>query len=340
MAKKVLLTGGTGFIGSHIADRLDKEVELIIYARKSSKLDNLKGCKAKVIRGQLQERQLVKAMKGCDTVVHNAALAADWGPPRQFLEANILGTNQVANACIKAKVKHLVLTSSSAVLGEENQPVPKEEEHPYNYQYPYFLEKQMPSGMNLYRHSKTSAEMTTIKVAEHEKFDLTVLRPVWVFGPREFNSGFYEYCKAVKDGNRFLPGSNVKFHTIYAPDLAEVYWQVVKGGGDGVRKFNVGAKKVLGLTDLWGMFCKEMGMREPSYVPKWSVYPVGLLMEGFYTMAKKKDPPLLTRARVCMGYCNNVYDVSKVHKEYKVPFTPYKKAVKTTVGWWKKHGYL
>ena len=63
-------------------------------------------------------------------------------------------------------------------------------------------------------------------------------------------------------------------------------------------------------------------------------------MELFSALFRIKQAPLLTRARVCMGYCNNVYDTGKIRKTISYKETPIGKGVKETVDWWKANGYL
>ena len=69
---------------------------------------------------------------------------------------------------------------------------------------------------------KMLAEKEAIRFANENGLNLTVIRPVWVYGPREFHAGPYEFCKSLTNGCRILPmGKNNKFHVIYVKDLVK-----------------------------------------------------------------------------------------------------------------------
>ena len=129
MAQKVLITGGGGFIGSHISENLQKkgfQIRLFdlnftnydLFAQKTGNFLNLEKIKGSV----LDTNALQEVMKGCDYVIHAAAMLGVKNTEQKALEclnANILGTINVLEACIKEKnIKRIVFTSSSEVYGE------------------------------------------------------------------------------------------------------------------------------------------------------------------------------------------------------------------------------
>lgn len=341
--KKVFVTGGTGFIGSNLIRRLVKEnYHVIALTRGCSNLRFIDGYDLEIVEGDIRnQREVENAMKCCDTVVHLAALARDWGRKKDFYDINVGGTKNILKAVDKNKIKFLIHLSTNAVLGEEDCTEPKAEDFPYNARYPYFLSNIWESDMNHYRCSKMQAEKETISFCRKKGVNLTVLRPVWVYGPREFHSGPYYFCKYISGSMRLLPGCRTnEFHVIYVEDLVKVITKILKSPPEGIKVYNVGSQYVPTMDEFWSLFCKYLKVKPPIYLPKSLTYPLGVLKESVYKLFRIKSSPDLTRARVAMGYANNIYDVSKVQRELGFNETPLEKGVKTTVRWWRRYGFL
>lgn len=167
-----------------------------------------------------------------------SAYARDWGGYGNFYRVNVYGTLNVLKACYKSGINNVIITSSCSVYGEENCSEIKDENSPCNSHYPYFLDKLFPSAMNYYRDSKALAKVKAMEYAKNMKLNLTIIEPVWVFGEREFNTGFYEYLKSAQSKIPFLPGSRKnKFHVIYAKDLAKAYFKAFEKRLDGINSF-------------------------------------------------------------------------------------------------------
>jgi nucleoside-diphosphate-sugar epimerase len=278
---------------------------------------------------------------GTDVLVHCAAKASDWGTYAEFYESNVALTKQVLENARQSGVKKIIHISSNAVLGEEDCPRAKNENSPYRPRLPYFLENILPSAMNHYRVTKAEGEKFAREYAATHGLNLIVLRPVWIFGPREFHAGPYEYCKTVKGGLPFFPGSKKNvFHTVYVKDVARAIHLAATQDLHGIRIYNIGAKTVLTAYEYWGYFCKALGVNAPRPIPKWPLYPFVLALELLHLLLLK-SPPLLSRARLHMFYANNIYTTDAAERELGfTATTDYIKAIKTTVRWWKLNGYL
>jgi len=143
---KFLVTGGAGFIGSHIAEELVRagKGEVIVFDDLSvGKAENIPaGCA--FIEGDVrQKKALVKAMKDVDIVFHNAAFVSIRGSferLREELDINCLGTLNVLEAAVERGVKKVIFASSMAVYGEPIY-LPVDDEHPLNPVSPYGLSK-------------------------------------------------------------------------------------------------------------------------------------------------------------------------------------------------------
>ncbi|MCK5306140.1 MAG: NAD-dependent epimerase/dehydratase family protein [Candidatus Omnitrophica bacterium] len=342
--KRVFITGASGFIGSHIVDRLvEAGYELTALVREQSDLSFVPTDRLTLCQGDLTDYESVeKAMKNCEVVVHAAARTSDWGNKEKFYRANVEGTQNLLKAARENKIKKIILISTTAVLGEEDSPLPKKEDCPYKPVMPYFIGGYFGSGMNLYRHTKMLAEKKAIKFCSENGIGLIVLRPVWVYGPREFHAGPYEFCRAVLSGSRFLPmGRKNRFHVIYVKDVAISVELALKKDLAGVHIFNLGNEEAPCIRNYFSLFCEHLNVKSPFYVSFRLVYPAGILLELLARLFRAKKPYLLTSARVKMFYCNNIYDVSKARRVlgFRAEM-PLDEGVRETIQWWKDNGYL
>jgi nucleoside-diphosphate-sugar epimerase len=325
----VVITGGNGFIGSHITGYFRKK-GVDIRHPDSHMLD---------VRDPAALRA---AFRGADTVIHNAALVTDWESRERFFEINVRGTENVLAACLENRVRHVIMTGSCSVFGEENCPAPKDEQSPRNSHYPYFLDRIFPCAINHYRDSKREAASAAIAFAAARAMKLTVLHPVWVYGERELHTGFYTYLKAVRDG---IPASmgcmDNLFHVIYAGDLATAYYTAYERHFEGVREYLIGNSEPVRMETLYRLFCAAAGFKKPRNLPKPLVYPLAFLCELFATLVRRQNPPLLTRGRVNMFYDSIAYETGKAARELGfTASTPLEDGIARTVGWYREKGLL
>ncbi len=182
--KKVLVTGADGFIGSHLVELLVREgfkvKAFCLYNSFGSwgwldKLDDDVKGEFEVFLGDVRDHNGVRtAMKGCDVVLHLAALIAipySYHSPETYVETNIRGTLNVLQAGRDLDIQRIVHTSTSEVYGTA-QFVPITEEHPLQGQSPYSA-------------SKIGADQMAL--AFHRSFDtpVSIIRPFNTYGPRQ-----------------------------------------------------------------------------------------------------------------------------------------------------------
>jgi len=342
--RKVLITGASGLTGSHIAEYfLKMEENIICLVRKSSNIDFLRQINATIRYGDiLDSRSLLSAMKDVDIVIHTAAKVADWGDYQQFFESNVIGTINVLRAAYLAGIKDVIITGSNSCYGEESSAKVKDEDCEYAPHYKYFMDKIFPSAMNYYRDTKAMANTEALKFASEKVMNLTIIEPAWIYGEREFHSGIYEYLRILKSGVKIMPGSKKnKFHTIYARDLAKIYYLAYKKQLQGVHKILAVDPEPKLQYYLFNALCNQSGLAKPKRIPKYIIYPPAFLIEAFYTLYGIKSPPAITRARVNMFYDNIEYSCRKA--EILLGFTPdytFQQSIANTVKWYKDNKYL
>jgi nucleoside-diphosphate-sugar epimerase len=334
----IFLTGATGFIGSHLAEYFSSQGYQVVCGIRKNPSDFLRSLPVKLIKADITNlNSLIEATKCTTIVIHTAGKVNDWGKWQDFYDANVTGTRNVLMACQINGIKRIITTGSVSCFGEENCLTPKNEQSPHKPRYPYFLENIWPSGMNFYRISKSMAAKETEEFAIKYQLNVSVIHPVWVYGEREFSSGFYEYMKSVKSGMPFGPGSRKNlFHVVYVRDLARAYHLALQHAPEGFSSYIVGDKTPEKQDKIFALICREMGVSKPKNIPKAMVWPIGFLAELAASLVKMKSPPFLTRARVNMFYDSICYSTQKAEEELSFSCCySLEEGIRNTVQWYK-----
>jgi nucleoside-diphosphate-sugar epimerase len=199
---RTLITGGAGFIGTHLAERLVADgadvVLLDNYRRNSLKsVPALSGNpKVTVIEGDvLDPASLDKAVSGATTVVHMAAIAgvsSYYQESLRTLQVNILGTVNVLEAALRHKVHHFIDFSTSEVFGPDALWVTEESHHGIG---------PVSDRRWVYATSKLASEHFTLRFGEQHGFASTCVRPFNIYGPRQTGEGaISNFCRAALSG--------------------------------------------------------------------------------------------------------------------------------------------
>lgn len=172
---KVFITGGGGFLGSHIIDQLLKEGhEITSYSR--GNYPELKEKGVHTIQGSLENLEdLTKACAGHDVFFHTASKVAMWGKVEDFYQTNVIGTHNAIKACRSQNIPHFIYTSTpSVVFGEDSL-------QGVNEKTPYPKE-----SFSRYGASKAQAEKYVLEQND-DSLKTVALRPHLIFGPRDRN---------------------------------------------------------------------------------------------------------------------------------------------------------
>jgi UDP-glucose 4-epimerase len=180
---KILITGGAGFIGSHIAELYQDRAEEIrvLDNLRTGYRHNLEGLRHTFIEGSVTDRELVrKAVEGVDYVFHMAALVSvpeSMAKPGECVDINVHGLLNVLEEASAAGVRKLVFASSAAVYGD-NPTVPK-------------LETMLPEPKSPYAITKLDGEYYLGMFRNEGRLETAAIRFFNVFGPRQDPKGAY-----------------------------------------------------------------------------------------------------------------------------------------------------
>ena len=173
---KILVTGGAGFIGSHVVEHFQGRAEIVVLDNlRSGHLSNLAGLEHQFIEGSITDTEVVRnAMEGVDLVFHLAAMISvpeSMQKPSECVEINVLGLLNVLEAAAAARVRKVVHASSAAIYGD-NPTVPKTED-------------MLPEPKSPYAITKLDGEYYLEMFRSERELDTVSLRFFNVFGPRQ-----------------------------------------------------------------------------------------------------------------------------------------------------------
>jgi UDP-glucose 4-epimerase len=179
---RILITGGAGFIGSHLIEAWENEADVLVLDNFRTGYErNLLGRNCRFMEGSIEDRALLdELMVGVDYVFHLAALVSvpeSVKFPSECVNLNVYGLLNVLEAAAKAKVRKLVLSSSAAVYGDNPQ-VPKHED-------------MLPEPLSPYAITKLDGEYYLDFFRRERGLETVALRFFNVFGPRQDPQGAY-----------------------------------------------------------------------------------------------------------------------------------------------------
>ncbi|MBN1577789.1 MAG: NAD-dependent epimerase/dehydratase family protein [Chitinispirillaceae bacterium] len=344
MKQRIFITGGSGFTGSHIVRELVASgMEVACLVRERSSSGNLDGLPLTVVRGDITDGWRLEAMlAGYHAVVHNAALVNDWSGREEFFRVNVEGTMAIMDACRIARIPQVVMTGTISSYGEAHCLKVKDETWRDHSHHPYLFDRWFPCRMNHYRDTKAQATRMAAVFAREHRMNLTILEPAFVYGEREFSTGFYEYVKSARQGIPAAPGSRRnRFPVIYAGDLARAYRAALRKKLPGVHRIIVANPSNERMDRILALYCRCAGVRKPVRLPKWTVYLPATALELLYTLLRCRHPPVITRGRVDMFIDNVEFSAEKAKRLLGfVATTPLEEGIRRTVEWYKENGFL
>jgi len=276
--QRVLITGGAGLIGSHIADQLvERDVREIVVldsfvrGRRENLAKAIAHGRVTIVKGDIRDAKLVtELMHGIDVVFHQAAIRITQcaEEPRLALEVLIDGTFNVAEAAAQAKVSKLVAASSASVYGMADDFPTQEQHHPYH-------------NRTFYGAAKTFNEGLLRSFHDMYALPYVALRYFNVYGPRMDVFGAYTEVLvrwmeriAAGKGPLIYGDGNQTMDFIFAEDIARANIAAAESSfSDEV--FNVASGAETSLNDLAHLLLQIMrSSASPEYGPERKVNPV------------------------------------------------------------------
>jgi dihydroflavonol-4-reductase len=325
---KALVTGGTGFVGSHIVRALHEAGhQARVLHRSSSKLDALSGVPFESALGDiLDQAALEQACTGCDWVFHVAAVADYWRADKaKMFEANVEGTRRVLRAARSAGVQRVVFTSSAAAIGPRADGQPADESIPFN-----LSPERFPYG-----YSKVQAEAVVAEAVQAGQ-DVVIVNPVIVMGPGDLNMISGTYIMQIKQMGAWVPVTPGGISVIDARDVARMHLAAAERGRTGERY-------ILGTANYthrewYGMIAATVGARRPFLPVPGFVLPLAAAGIDLARRLGIETPIDADQAR--LGATNIYFDPAKAWRELVPPQIDMNQSLSDTYRWYQEHGFL
>jgi dihydroflavonol-4-reductase len=324
-----LVTGGTGFLGSHIARKLAQRGERVkILLRRTSRTSNIENIDAERVYGDILDVGSVKvALKGCDTIYHVAGFVSSKKADYKKMEdINVRGTINVLSAALEEGVKRAVYTSSVAAIGVDPGGGIANEDTPFTLE-----------GRGIqYVNTKYHAEIEALKLCE-KGLPLVVVNPSIVIGSGDIylsSTGFILwYCKRKFPGY-IETGGNI----VDVEDVAEGHILASEKGKLGER-YILGNKNG-SLKELFGLLEKITGIPTPKMkIPYSLALTIGFIAERMFRVSSPSFVSFdVDSVRILS--LKWYFDSSKAVRELGFSQTPIEETLEKTVRWFKDNGYL
>jgi dihydroflavonol-4-reductase len=325
---KALVTGGTGFVGSHVARALvDAGHTVRVLHRASSKLDALAGISFESAIGDILDSfTLEAACRGCDWVFHVAAVADYWRADRaRMIEANVEGTRRVLAAARAAGVERVVFTSSASAIGPRADGMPSDETDPFA----------LPPEHFPYAHSKALAEAVADEAVASGQ-DVVIVNPVIVMGPGDLNLISGTFVLQVHQLSWLVPVTPGGAGFTDVRDVARWHLAAAERGRTGER-YILGTAN-FAYAEWYALIAAVIGVPAPGLpVPAALLPPLAALIDRLRALGIAVP---VDGNQVRLGARRIFFNYDKAWRELGEPRIEMRQSIADTFNWYADHGFI
>jgi len=321
-----VVTGATGLLGSHLAEQLvacGERVRALV--RPSSDTTFLRQLGVELAVGDLTEpNSLRRAIEGADVVYHCAARVGDWGPWRVFQREIIDATANLLDACRTAGVGRVLHVSSIIAYG-----------HPHIRPEKFTEDESL--GQNLwvwdyYCQAKVRAE----ELCRQYPGDLTIVRPSWIYGPRDRTS-LPRVLTALMAGRVGILGKGDNLlNIVYAGDVAEGAIRAANHPRAKGQAYNLASEGEIRQQDFLDLLSDMVGRpRIRWHFPYWMAFGGGFLSELVGRIIRLRRPPHMTRYAVALIGRSTRFSIAKARTQLDwQPRVGVREGLQRTLDWY------
>jgi 2-alkyl-3-oxoalkanoate reductase len=326
-----LVTGATGLLGSHIAERLvasGRRVRALV--RETSDTSFLQSLGVELVRGDLTDPESTRrAVRGVEVVYHAAAKVGDWGTWPEFQAGTIEATATLGRAAAEEGVARFVHISSTSAYGhprEGGPPVDETAPLGQNFWWPW----------DYYTISKVEAERTLWRLADEKGLALTVIRPSWLYGERDRTTTARIVESLRRRRARLVgPGDN-PLSAVYAGTVADAAILAARDPHSAGEAYNITNHGRITQRAFMDLFAEASGAPPiAGSVPYRVVFAAATAIEAYGRLSRRRRPPLITRYATWLLGRDLEYSTEKARDRLGwSPSPSYPESIDRTVRWY------
>jgi dihydroflavonol-4-reductase len=328
--ERVLVTGGTGFVGSAVVRALIASGRRVrALARQGSARGNLTGLDIEFSEGDLRDpASLDRAMAGADLLFHVAADYRLWAPdPREIVRNNLTGTRNVMEVALRQKVARIVYTSSVATLAPRADGSPADEKNPL-YE---------ASAIGAYKQSKVAAERLVQAMVAEQGLPAVIVNPSTPIGPRDIKPTPTGRI-IVEAASGRMPGYvDTSLNLVHVDDVAAGHLAALERGRIG-ELYILGGENVT-LARMLSEIARLVGRHPPRLrIPRATIFPIAVVAETIARFTKAE--PFVTLDGLRMAKHHMVFASTKAERELGYRARPFIEGLAESIAWFRQSGYL
>jgi len=327
---KSLVTGGSGFLGSHLVEALvarGEEVRALV--RPTSRTAHLENLDVKLAYGDLGDAECLKAAtRGVERIYHCAALAADWGTWEAFRAANGTGVRNLLQAAEEAGVGKFIHVSTTDVYGHPDYPA----------------DESAPHRLRGWPYGDTKIEGEQLAWAYHREHGLpiTVVRPINIYGPRS-TTFVVEIVELLKSGSMIHVGDGHKPAGLgYVTNVVDVLLRAADSEKSTGQAYNASDGSDVTWRQYVDRLAQIVGVPRPRLViPRRLAYMAGWAMEKAYGALRLRSRPLLTRMVAEVFGTDQGFPIDKARRDLGYePQVDFDEGMRRVEAWLHEAGYV
>ncbi len=328
-SRGVLVTGATGLLGSHIAEKLTAQgYRVRALVRPSSDTGFLEGLGVQLQRGNLTDPAVCdRAVRGISLVFHCAAKVGDWGSRNEFRAGGLDATRTLADAAARVGVERLVHISSTSAYG-----------HPPDQSAP--IDETAPLGQDIwlldhYTRSKVECERLLWGMAAAGRLRLTVIRPSWLFGERD-RTTIPRFIQEFRWHRVSLVGKGDNpLSAVYAGVVADAALLAARDPSSVGEAYNITSHCRITQREFMDLLADTLGVpRVTWHYPFWYAYYGGFSLELRERLLLSKKPPRVTRYGAWLLGRYLEYSTEKARSKLGwAPRLSYRESLARTIRW-------
>ena len=322
-----LITGATGFVGSHVADAVAARGGAVrALVRPNADTKHLESLRAELVAGDLTDAAALRtAADGADYVVHCAAKVGDWGPAEEFREVNVGGLRRLLDAVRGKPLRRFVHVSSLGVYAarhhygtDESEPLPE-------------------SHIDGYTQSKVECEKLALEEYRKHGTPVTILRPGFIYGPRDRTLIPRIAGRLAKGDIIYIAQGKYALNTTYVANLVDAVLLAADHPKAVGEVFNVTDGEFVTKRRFFETLADGLGLPRPkSSIPLWLARILARWREAKFRRLNRPDPPRITQGSLKFAGLNLDFSIGKARTVLGYdPRVGFDEGMRAALDWYK-----